>query len=731
MIVLAAFAMFSWGASALQLGPHRGPISHLSLAAAPGTSWTVYHGNSLGTGVDTSGVTFSPPTPAWKSVVLDGHIYGEPLESAGRVFVATENDSVYALAANSGAILWSAHVGTPVTSGLPCGNIGPPLGITGTPVIDEGRAEIFVVADDQINGAISHHLIGLNIYSGAILLNQVVDPPGSFPPAQLQRTGLNLSNGNVVFGFGGNFGDCSTYHGWVVGVPENGGSPRDYEVASGPNQSRGAIWMGGAAPEVDATGNVWAASGNGSATSSTSAYDNSDSVFELGPGLNLEQIFAPSAWFTDNTNDADLGSTAPAILSNGTMLQVGKSHTGYLLNQARLGGIGGQLTSSSVCAGSEADGGLAVSGTDVFVPCHEGGTGGLQDVRTSPSPPGITVVWTAASGANGPPIIAGGLVWSIRGGTLFGIDPATGATVQQVSVGSESNPFATPSVGDGLLLAPSSTQVYAFVGSAGLPAPPTSPPPPPPNSSYWLVASDGGLFTFGGAGFYGSEGGKPLNAPIIGMAAARQDLGYWLAASDGGVFTFGSAAFLGSMGGKHLTKPVVGIATTPNGAGYWLVASDGGVFTFGNAGFYGSEGARPLNKPVVAIAPTPDGGGYWLVASDGGVFTFGNAAFYGSEGGKPLNAPVVGIGPGPRGGGYWLASSDGGVFTFGSAGFLGSKGGQALSAPVVGIAVANDGSGYWLAARDGGVFNFGGAIFNGSEGGAPLNQPVVGLAAAG
>ena len=73
----------------------------------------MYHGNALGTGADTSGVTFDPPNPAWTSPVLDGQVYGEPLEATGRVFVATENDTVYALAANTGAVLWSTHVGHP------------------------------------------------------------------------------------------------------------------------------------------------------------------------------------------------------------------------------------------------------------------------------------------------------------------------------------------------------------------------------------------------------------------------------------------------------------------------------------------------------------------------------------------------------------------------------------------------------------------------------------------
>src|ERR1700727_589453 len=101
-------------------------------------------------------------------------------------------------------------------------------------------------------------------------------------------------------------------------------------------------------------------------------------------------------------------------------------------------------------------------------------------------------------------------------------------------MGSQANHFPTPAVGDGLLLAPTSNQVIAFAGSAGLPGPPSPPPAAPPNSSYWLVASDGGIFTFGDAAFFGSMGARPLNKPIVGMAATPDGGGYWLVASDGG-----------------------------------------------------------------------------------------------------------------------------------------------------------------------------------------------------
>ena len=709
-------------ATAPVTGP-AGSMPKVSLAAAT-HSWTVYHGDGPGSGADTSGVTFSPPVHAWTSPVLDGKVYGEPLESTGRVVVATENDTVYALAADTGSVLWASHVGTPVpSSSLPCGNISPTVGITGTPVIDEARGEVFAVADEVVGGAIEHHLVGLNVFTGNIELNQQVDPPGSLPSAQLQRTGLNLSGGRVVFGFGGNYGDCSTYHGFVITVPEDGGTQTTYEVESAAGQSRGAIWMGGAAPEVDASGNIWVASGNGS--SSSGSPDGSDSVLELSAQLTLDQFFAPSTWASDNSADADLGSSAPALLSNGTVLQVGKSQTAFLLSQSHLGGIGGQIAAlTGVCNGNDADGGDAVSGTVVYVPCG----GGVQAFQTGTG--SISRLWTAASAESGPPILAGGLVWSIGGGTLYGADPANGQTVEQVPVGGEANSFPTPSVGDGLLLAPSTDQVHAFSGSAGIPGPPDPAPAPPPNSSYWLVAADGGVFTFGSASYFGSTGGEHLNAPVVGMAARADRAGYWLVASDGGVFNFGGAGFFGSKGAQPLNAPVVGVAATPDGGGYWLVASDGGVFNFGGAGFHGSKGAEHLNEPVVGIAATPTGHGYWLVAADGGVFNFGDAGYFGSTGNQRLNEPVVGMAATPTGHGYWLVAADGGIFNFGDAGYFGSTGAQHLNAAMVGMAASPSGGGYWLVASDGGIFNFGDANFGGSKGAAPLNKPVVGMASA-
>ena len=248
-------------------------------------------------------------------------------------------------------------------------------------------------------------------------------------------------------------------------------------------------------------------------------------------------------------------------------------------------------------------------------------------------------------------------------------------------------------------------------------------------TGYWLVASDGGIFTFGDAGYYGSTGSIALNKPIVGMAPTPDGKGYWLVASDGGIFTFGDAGYYGSTGSIALNKPIVGMAPTPDGKGYWLVASDGGIFTFGDAGYYGSTGSIALNKPIVGMAPTPDGKGYWLVASDGGIFTFGDAGYYGSTGSIALNKPIVGMAPTPDGKGYWLVASDGGIFTFGDAGYYGSEPGEGIAVSnAVGIESTPSGGGYWVAGHDGRVSAFGDASSQGSMLGQTLNQPIVGFA---
>jgi trimeric autotransporter adhesin len=215
----------------------------------------------------------------------------------------------------------------------------------------------------------------------------------------------------------------------------------------------------------------------------------------------------------------------------------------------------------------------------------------------------------------------------------------------------------------------------------------------------------------------------------VRMKAASSSPGYWMVASDGGIFAFGDARFFGSTGSITLNQPIVGMASTPSGHGYWMVASDGGIFSFGDARFHGSTGSMRLNRPIVGIAPTPSGNGYWMVASDGGIFSFGDARFHGSTGSITLNQPIVGMASTASGNGYWFVAADGGIFSFGDARFFGSTGSITLNQPIVGMASTGSGKGYWFVASDGGIFSFGDARFFGSTGSITLNQPIVGMAA--
>jgi hypothetical protein len=247
-------------------------------------------------------------------------------------------------------------------------------------------------------------------------------------------------------------------------------------------------------------------------------------------------------------------------------------------------------------------------------------------------------------------------------------------------------------------------------------------------AGYWMVASDGGIFSFGSAKFFGSTGNIKLNQPIVGIAASPTGAGYWMVATDGGIFSFGDAKFVGSTGAIHLNKPIVGMASTPSGKGYWLVASDGGIFSFGDAKFFGSTGAIKLNKPIVGMTSSPSGAGYWMVASDGGIFSFGDAQFFGSTGSIKLAKPITGMAASPSGKGYWFTASDGGIFNYGDAKFFGAAASHPTKGAVSAMVPAPDGQGYWQASSAGELAAFGSALDFGGVPGS-LARPIVGMTA--
>jgi outer membrane protein assembly factor BamB len=243
----------------------------------------------------------------------------------------------------------------------------------------------------------------------------------------------------------------------VVSVPETGGAVEDFAVDSGAGQSKGAVWMGGAAPVVDSNGNIWVEAGNGSVTSPGAAYDDSDSVLELSPALARLQYFAPSSWASENARDQDLATT-PALLDDGEVVAAGKDAAAYLLDTAHLGGVGGEQSSVASACAEAIDGGAAIVGTTVYLPCVNGPVA----VQVSSNPARLRLLWRASVGG-GPPIAVAGRVWIIgQNGTLYGLNETTGAVEEQASIGAPANHFPTPSVGQGVLVAAAARDVVAF-----------------------------------------------------------------------------------------------------------------------------------------------------------------------------------------------------------------------------------------------------------------------------
>jgi len=409
-------------------------------------NWTTYHQNVARNGVQGT-ATVSAVHSEWSGPTgLDGQVYAEPLVCGNSVFVATEDDSVYAINATNGHILWRMHLGTPMPgSSLPCGDIDP-SGITGTPVIDTATGTLYAVAFLTPG---QHVLFGLNVVNGSIRSQVVVDANGSNPLVEQQRGALTLANGYVYVPYGGLDGDCGNYHGWVVGVPVTAsGGIVAYQV---PTHREGGIW-GTGGEVVASSGNLYVATGNGD---STTNFDHGDSVIELSPNLTELGFFAPTNWKTLNSNDEDLGSVAPTLLPNGDLFQVGKEGVGYLLSGTDLGGIGGQITNITVCAA--AYGGTAAVGDSVLVPC----TDGVFDVVAGSS--SLTVAWQTSEFDAGSPVVTGNVVWSvdISNAELLGFNLSTGGQMFSFSLGSVDH-FISPTAAPGNLFVGAGSQLYAF-----------------------------------------------------------------------------------------------------------------------------------------------------------------------------------------------------------------------------------------------------------------------------
>jgi hypothetical protein len=456
--------------------------------AIPG--WTTYRHDAERSGIDPESTSPLPPSQTWQTSTLDGNIYTEPLVYGSHVYVATENDTIYSLDAATGAVTWEAHLATPVPSSqLPCGDIAPTVGITGTPVIDPATKTIYAVTDTWDGthaGSIRHMLVALELSTGAMRPGFPIDvdppfPSGGSAAEQLQRPALALDGNEVVIGYGGNDGDCATYWGWLVGAPANGSGPLlSFQADSKPGDDQGAIWGAGNGPAEDSSGDLYAATGNGT---SGSTYDYGDAVLKLNPSLELLESWAPADWQELDKHDLDLGSSDPVLLPDELAFEIGKQGVGVLLHTDRLGGVGAAPAAElGVCGGSWGGGiylPASASGGTLYVTC----SGGLNAVSVGALGGGEPTLspaanWNVNGNAVGPPIFAGGLVWvaSYEGkpGYLYGLNPSTGAVQFESDLGTFEH-FSTPGAGGGLLFAANGDKVTAFtIASAPAPSPTTT-----------------------------------------------------------------------------------------------------------------------------------------------------------------------------------------------------------------------------------------------------------------
>jgi hypothetical protein len=466
-----------------------------------------YHGNASRSGL------YVLPELTWNAAPrlrrdpdfqasVAGPVYAQPLywslpDGHALLVVATEQNLVYALDAHSGAAVWKTQLGSPASrSNLPCGNIDP-LGITGTPVIDEQQQALFLGAmvAQKASSAPKHFIFGLSLKDGSVLsgwpvdVEEVLKAQGkSFHSAvQNQRGALTVVGRTVYVPYGGHYGDCGDYRGWVVGVSLE--QPRSVHSWSTRARGGGAWAPGG----VSSDGNgIFVATGN---TMGAGQWSDGEAVIRLSPDVTFSatprDFFAPANWRQLDATDADLGGTNPLLLSlSGAShpelaLALGKDGNAYLLNRADLGGIGGSLVirkvSSNAIRTSPAyvrvgDAALVAFQANAL-DCASGSGGDLAAVKiTADTSPTLTTAWCAAANGQGSPIItttdgrANPIVWVVGAegsNRLRGFRADTGAVVfaggEAAEALSQVRRFQTPiAVGRRIYVA-ADQHVYAFV----------------------------------------------------------------------------------------------------------------------------------------------------------------------------------------------------------------------------------------------------------------------------
>jgi outer membrane protein assembly factor BamB len=254
---------------------------------------------------------------------VSGNVYAQPLywkasgSGSGMLLLATEENTVYALDGATGAQVWIRTLGRPVPrSMLRCGNINP-LGITGTPVIDEVSQAVYL--DAAIEDAGPHHRVfALSLNNGMTLPGWPIDVAEALRGLhqdfkardQNERGALAILDGRLYVPFGGHYGDCGDYHGWVVGVGLN--DPRNVTAWS-TRRRGGGIWAPGGISVAGSS--LFVATGN---TFGGSTWGDGEAVIRLGPDLRRSNdprdYFAPNDWHALDERDADLGGSNPVPL---------------------------------------------------------------------------------------------------------------------------------------------------------------------------------------------------------------------------------------------------------------------------------------------------------------------------------------------------------------------------------------------------------------------------------
>lgn len=377
-----------------------------------------------------------------------GNVYAQPLYVEGGpsgpvVIAVTESNNVYALNATTGAIVWQRNVGTPVTSGLPCGNINP-LGITGTPVVDLASRSLFFNA--EVSG-FGHRIFSLNVDTGAINAGWPVTVSTALPPfdsdrSQSQRAALAIVGNTLYVPYGGRFGDCGSYHGRVVGVQiNNPGSVTSFATTS----ALAGIWGPGGIASDGTNTFVTTGNGTGGAT-----WSGSEAVIRLQPGPvftgSTTDYWAPINWASLDASDTDLGGSGPILVDvpgatpSALVVALGKDGFAYLLNRSNLGGVSVPVASASVNTGTIIQAAASYRTAMGTYVVFRGSSSATRSFRiNAANPPTITTTWaiTGQSGRSSPIVTStdgtnNTVVWVVGSAgdqRLHGYNGDTGAVV--------------------------------------------------------------------------------------------------------------------------------------------------------------------------------------------------------------------------------------------------------------------------------------------------------------